>query len=766
MRKLISKLFPISLVSALLVILVPTVHAQQQSTTRIVPVPDWGYFYVDGQVYQHATSFIWPAGSKHTLQALNTSTPFSNTQFVFQSWSWSGGPLPGNTVVVTADPAITQYTVTFGVNYALSLVFYNCTSGSCQPPGTVFVNGQPVTNDQQLFFGAGSNITLQAEPNAGYVFVGWSAGSSQTITGFQDVLTLNGPTVVNCIFAPARPINFATVPAGLNLLADRTSIPTPNEIDWGLGTTHSIGVISPQSDSVGNHWVFTSWSDGGAATHAYTVASSSLPDTLTATFRPGVAVNLITVPSGLSLSVDGRTNWPSYLFTWGTGETHTIQAPATQTDAAGHVWQFSQWSDAGAATHTYTVPSDSASISSGVRDIATYTQMGHAVVTSALAGINVFVDGTTCATPCDIVRPIGTQAVVTAPGSVPVNLTSRQDFAGWSNGTGGALTLTLGADTATFNANYKTMNYLAASSNPSGSVSFTLQPVSSDGFYDAQSRVGVTAAALPGYRFRNWTGDLTGSSPSGMVSMDAPRAVQAVVDKVPYVAQTGIVNGAGTTPVSAVAPGSVVSVFGANMAPDVFLGQGSPMQQTLGGVTVHIADRLLPLFFVSPTQINVQVPTDMAPGPLTLTVSSQGQPDVQAPFTVAQDAPGLFPQSINGQTFALALHADGSPVTPSAPVAAGETITVYGTGFGATNPARPAGLAIPSSPIYALVDPATIQLGSATLQVSNSFALAGSVGVDAIQFVVSGDGVPSNTNAQLTITVNGQTSNTLPLPMQ
>jgi uncharacterized protein (TIGR03437 family) len=556
------------------------------------------------------------------------------------------------------------------------------------------------------------------------------------------------------------------VPAGLNLLADRTSIPTPNEIDWGLGTTHSIGVISPQSDSVGNHWVFTSWSDGGAATHAYTVASSSLPDTLTATFRPGVTVNLITVPSGLSLSVDGRTNWPSYLFTWGTGETHTIQAPATQTDASGHVWQFSQWSDAGSATHTYTVPSDSGTVVSGVRVIATFTQMGHAVVTSALAGLNVFVDGTACAVPCDIVRPIGAQAVVTAPGSVSGSTTSRQDFAGWSNGAGGALTLTLGADTATFNANYKTMNYLAASANPSGSVSFSLQPVSPDGFYDAQSRVGVTAAALPGYHFRNWTGDLSGSSPSGMVSMDAPRAVQAVVDKVPYVAPTGIVNGAGATPVSAVAPGSVVSVFGANMAPDVFLGQGSPMQQALGGVTVRIADRLLPLFFVSPAQINVQVPTDVPPGPLTLTISAQGQRDVQAPFTVAQDAPGIFPQSIDGQTFALALHADGSSVTPSAPVAGGETITVYGTGFGATNPARPAGFAIPNSPIYALVDAATIQLGSATLQVSNAFALAGSVGVDAIQFVVSGDGLPSNTNAQLTITVNGQASNTLLLPMQ
>ena len=75
-------------------------------------------------------------------------------------------------------------------------------------------------------------------------------------------------------------------------------------------------------------------------------------------------------------------------------------------------------------------------------------------------------------------------------------------------------------------------------------------------------------------------------------------------------------------------------------------------------------------------------------------------------------------------------------------------------------------MAIPDSPIYTLTDPATVQLGGVTLQVSNAFALAGSVGVDAIQFTVSGDGLPTATNAQLTITVNGQASNTLLLPLQ
>jgi uncharacterized protein (TIGR03437 family) len=765
MRKSLSKFVPVSLVTVLLALAAPAGRAQDQSTTRIVPVPDGGYYTVDGQPYQHATSFIWPKGSKHTLQAPNLSFPVYNTQYSFQNWEWAGGQFNGSTVSVTADPAITQYTVNFLVQYAVSLVFYNCSSSQCQPPGTVYLNGAPYTSDQLVYVDAGSAVVLQAIPNPGYVFVGWAAGTSQVLTGFQSNVTVNAPVVVNAIFAAARPINFATVPPNLSLLADRTLIPTPNEIDWGMGTTHTLGVVSPQMDQNGNHWVFASWSDGGAMTHAYTVDSLPSPAVLTATFNPGVAVTLVTSPQGLNLNVDSRVNWPSYLFTWGSGETHTIQAPTQQTDSSGHIWQFSSWSDGGTASRSFTVPSDPASITSGVRLIATYSPMGHLTVNSSLSNLSVTVDGNSCAVPCDIVRATGSQVVVSAPPSVPASAGSRQDFSGWSTGASGNLTLTLGNDPVTVSANYHLMNYLAAAANPSGAVSFSMQPGSPDGFYDAQTHVSVSATPLPGFRFRSWNGDLSGSSPSGTVSMDSPRTVQAVADRVPYVAPTGVVNGAGVTPQAALAPGSVASIFGANLSSDVFLSPGSPLTQTLGGVTVRVGDRLLPLFFVSPSQINFQLPTDLVPGAQTLTVSSQGQPDVQAAFTVAQDAPGLFSQSINGQTFALAVHADGSAVTPSAPAAPGETITVYGTGFGATNPTRPLGFAVPASPVYGLVDTATVQIAGVTLPVAAAFALPGSEGVDALEFTI-GDGLPAGTNAQLTMTVNGQSSNTLLLPLQ
>ena len=111
----------------------------------------------------------------------------------------------------------------------------------------------------------------------------------------------------------------------------------------------------------------------------------------------------------------------------------------------------------------------------------------------------------------------------------------------------------------------------------------------------------------------------------------------------------------------------------------------------------------------------------------------------------------------NGQTYAVATHADGSPVTATAPVQQGETITLYGTGFGPTTPARPFGFAVPGSPSYTLNDGVTIQIGSATPIVPvAAYAVPGSVGVDAVQFVLGSD-APSGTSAQFTVTINGQT---------
>jgi len=134
---------------------------------------------------------------------------------------------------------------------------------------------------------------------------------------------------------------------------------------------------------------------------------------------------------------------------------------------------------------------------------------------------------------------------------------------------------------------------------------------------------------------------------------------------------------------------------------------------------------------------------------------------VQASFSIVPDAPGLFGQAINGQTMAVAFHADGTAITANSPAQQGETITIYGTGFGASTPARPEGLPIPSSPQFVLTDAASVAVDGATFAPQSAFAVPGAVGVDAIQFVL-GQGASAG---QLTVTVNGQQSNAVVLPL-
>jgi uncharacterized protein (TIGR03437 family) len=309
------------------------------------------------------------------------------------------------------------------------------------------------------------------------------------------------------------------------------------------------------------------------------------------------------------------------------------------------------------------------------------------------------------------------------------------------------------------------MNSLTTASSPSGGASWSILPASPDGFYDSQTLVNLGVTAQPGYRFSNWSGDLSGTFPSGSLTMGVPHSVTAQFSSVPYIASTGVSNSAGTTPQPGVAPGSVASIFGVNLASSTVDGPASPLPQTLAGVTAHIGAQLLPLYFASPGQINLQIPPGLALGAQTITVSSQGMPDVSASFTVVQDAPGVFPLVLDGQSYALVLHEDGTVVTPGAPAIIGELLTLYGTGFGSTAPARPEGLAVPPAPPYLVVDPVTVEVGSGVFTPDAAFAAPGQVGLDLVQFRLDSS-APSGISASLRVNVNGIDSNTLLLPVQ
>jgi len=62
-------------------------------------------------------------------------------------------------------------------------------------------------------------------------------------------------------------------------------------------------------------------------------------------------------------------------------------------------------------------------------------------------------------------------------------------------------------------------------------------------------------------------------------------------------------------------------------------------------------------------------------------------------------APGVFDFRLGGATRTIATHADGRLITPDAPAAPGETIVVYGTGFGPVDVLQQNGVAAGASPL-------------------------------------------------------------------
>jgi uncharacterized protein (TIGR03437 family) len=158
----------------------------------------------------------------------------------------------------------------------------------------------------------------------------------------------------------------------------------------------------------------------------------------------------------------------------------------------------------------------------------------------------------------------------------------------------------------------------------------------------------------------------------------------------------------------ALAPESIATLSGTSLASAATTASTTPLPTTLGGVQVQISDaagvtRNAPLFYVSPTQINYQIPAGTSAGTATLTVMSNGSTIGQGTVVVEQVSPGLFAANQNGQGVASAVavryKADGTqtvePVLQlnqttnqydAVPIGIGDTsdqlfLLLFGTGF-------------------------------------------------------------------------------------
>ena len=180
---------------------------------------------------------------------------------------------------------------------------------------------------------------------------------------------------------------------------------------------------------------------------------------------------------------------------------------------------------------------------------------------------------------------------------------------------------------------------------------------------------------------------------------------------VPLPTITGVVNGASFQP--GFESGSWVTIQGSNLsntnpgriwtASEIVNGN---LPTSLDGTSVTIDGKPAFVYYISPTQLNVQAPTDSATGPVPVVVTNNGQQS--AAFTAQLEAfsPAFF--LYNGYVIASHYPDYALMGNASAPAAPGDILILWGTGFGPTNPATPAGVVVTGAPAAATAPVITV----------------------------------------------------------
>jgi uncharacterized protein (TIGR03437 family) len=167
-----------------------------------------------------------------------------------------------------------------------------------------------------------------------------------------------------------------------------------------------------------------------------------------------------------------------------------------------------------------------------------------------------------------------------------------------------------------------------------------------------------------------------------------------------YLNPAGVVNAASSAPFTAgIAPGDFITLYGANLAPGTATAYTVPFPTTLGldGVQVTVNGLPAPVQFVSPGQISAIVPYAVGSSIARIQVNNNGVLSNVVTEFVNLTAPGVFTVPPGGLGYGAVLHGDYSLVTAQSPAQVGETVAVYLTGLGTTNPVIPDGSAGPAS---------------------------------------------------------------------
>jgi uncharacterized protein (TIGR03437 family) len=214
----------------------------------------------------------------------------------------------------------------------------------------------------------------------------------------------------------------------------------------------------------------------------------------------------------------------------------------------------------------------------------------------------------------------------------------------------------------------------------------------------------------------------------------------------------------------AVAPGSLATAYGKDLANSKAAGTPLPLPTSFGGTSVSILDSngnpsLAPLLYVSPGQVNFEVPIGVATGTAAVTVSSGDRTQTIGTVQIAPVAPGLFELNSAGlaAAYVILYHADGTQTVEqvykvtggdvvATPVSLGSStdkpyLFLFGTGFEA---AGTGGVKVSIGGTNVPVSFAGSQGGFAGLDQANVELPASLAGKGKVTIQLTADGLAAN----------------------
>jgi uncharacterized protein (TIGR03437 family) len=211
-----------------------------------------------------------------------------------------------------------------------------------------------------------------------------------------------------------------------------------------------------------------------------------------------------------------------------------------------------------------------------------------------------------------------------------------------------------------------------------------------------------------------------------------------------------------------VAPGTVVAIYGSNLASKAETATTIPLPTTLGGSSVEIGGITVPLYYAGPGQINAQAPFELDPSKRYQVVVHTGT-GLTPPESVqmVRAAPGIA--ALADGTI-LAQHSDGSLVSATAPGRPNEYLVAYLLGMGVTDNAVATGAGSPFEPLARPVSTPTLTIGGTASPIAFAGLTPGLVGLYQLNFQVPADA--PNGILPVVLIQNGLASNSVALPVR